>query len=112
MNFIISAINTIIDFAIPKAKVFLKSVPRLDKKCKNVQMKAKRLKKIQKREKTEQNQENFGLAQAENRQVIAKAKKVVYHKSRKEICAFFKDIWKVVKYTQNRMSKQVYLLDI
>lgn len=36
VNFFISAINTTINFAIPSTNVSLKSIPRLDKKCKNI----------------------------------------------------------------------------
>ena len=59
---LISAINTAMNLAISKAKVSPKSVPGFDEKCKEVQMKARRLKKIWKREETEESWENFRLA--------------------------------------------------
>lgn len=42
----INAIDTKMTFAILKVKLSLKSVPKFDKKCKKIQMKARRLKKI------------------------------------------------------------------
>lgn len=65
VNSLISAINTAMDFAIPKANVSPKSVLGFDEKCKEVQMKARRLKKIWKREETEESWKNFRLARAE-----------------------------------------------
>lgn len=84
---LISAINTAMNLAIPKAKISPKSIPEFDEKCKEVQMKARRLKKIWKREETEESWESFGLAWAEKGRVIAKAKKVTYRKLREEACA-------------------------
>lgn len=46
VNSLIGTINTAMNLAIPKAKVSPKSVLRFDEKCKEVQMKARRLKKI------------------------------------------------------------------
>lgn len=43
VNCFISAINTTMDFAIPRAIISLKSVPGFYKKCKKVQIKVKRL---------------------------------------------------------------------
>ncbi len=47
---LIGAIETAIAQAIPKARLLPKSVPRFDEECKEIQMKAKRLKKIWKKE--------------------------------------------------------------
>lgn len=54
VDFLINAINTAINLAIPKTKVSPKLVSRFDEKCKKIQMKARRLKKIQKREEIEE----------------------------------------------------------
>lgn len=67
-----------------------KSVPEFDKKYKKVQIKTKKLKKIQKREETEKKWENFRLIQLKKEQVIAKAKKAAYCKSKKEVCTSLK----------------------
>ena len=75
-------------------------------------MKAKRLKKIWKRKETEESWENFRLARAEKRQVITKAKKAAYCKSKEEAYASLKNMWKAVKYTQNQTPKQPCVLNI
>lgn len=84
---LISAINTAMNLAIPKAKVSPKSIPEFDEKCKEVQIKARRLKQIWKREETEESWESFRLAWVEKQRVISKAKKAIYCKSREEACA-------------------------
>lgn len=112
VNSLISTINIAMNFAIPRANISLKSVPRFDEKCKEVQMKARRLKKIWKREETEESWENFRLAEAEKRRVIVKAKKAAYRKSREEACASPEDMWKAIRNTQNRAPRQAFLPDI
>ena len=87
MYSLISAIGTAIALAIPKARLLTKSVSGFDEKCKETQMKATRLKKIWKWERTVESWDEFLLARAEKGRVIAKAKKKVYQKSRKEACA-------------------------
>ena len=44
--------------------------------------------------------------------MIAKVKKAAYRKSREEVCASLKNMWKVVKHTQNRASRQPCFPDI
>lgn len=83
--------------AISKARLSPKSVPGFDEECKEIQMKARKLKKIWKKEETEENWENFWLAQAEKGRVIAKAKRRAYCKSREEACASPESMWKAVK---------------
>ena len=92
INSFISAINTAIDFAIPKANISSKSVLGFDEKCKKVQIKARRLKKIWKKKETVESWENFRLAWAKKGWVIAKAKKAAYRKSKEEVCASPKDM--------------------
>ena len=47
--FLVNAIDKAIDASTPRARLCLRSVPGFDKKCKDAQMKAKRLKKIWKK---------------------------------------------------------------
>ncbi len=51
--FLIKAIDIAIDASIFKVKLCPKSILRFDKNCKNVQIKARRLKKVWKKERTE-----------------------------------------------------------
>ena len=44
--------------------------------------------------------------------MIVKAKKAAYHKSREETCVSLKNMWKVVKHTQNRAPRQLCLPNI
>ena len=59
---LINAIDIAMTLAIPKARLSPKSVPRFDEECKEIQMKARRLKKIWKKEETEKSWENFRIA--------------------------------------------------
>lgn len=52
---LISAIDTTMILAIPKTRLSPKSVPEFDKECKEMQMKARKLKKIWKQEEIEEN---------------------------------------------------------
>ncbi len=106
MYFLISAIETAIALAIPKARLSPKSVPGFDKECKETQMKAGRLKKIWKKEGTIESWKEFRLARAEKSRVIANAKRKVYRKSREEACASPNSMWKAVRQTKNRAFKQ------
>ena len=98
---LISDIDIAMTVAILKAKLSPKSVPGFYEECKEIQMKAKRLKKIWKKEKTEESWKDFGLTRGENGQVIAKAKKKAYRKSREEACDSPESMWKAVKNAQN-----------
>ena len=112
MYSLIGAIERAIALAIPKAKQSPKSVPGFDEKCKETQMKARRLKKIWKKEGTVESWEEFRLARAEKGRVIAKAKRKVYRKSREEACASPDSMWKAVRQTKNRAFKQPCLPNI
>lgn len=46
---LMKAIDIVMSIAIPKARLFPKSVPRFDKRCKKIQIDAKRLEKIWKK---------------------------------------------------------------
>lgn len=59
---LINAIDTAMALAIPKVRLSPRSVPGFDKECKEIQMKARRLKKIWKKEETEESWEDFRLA--------------------------------------------------
>ena len=109
---LIGAIETAIAQAIPKARLSPKSVPGFDEECKEMQMKARRLKKIWKKEGTVESWEEFRLARAEKGRVIAKAKRKVYRKSREEACASPDSMWKAVRQTKNRAFKQPCLPNI
>ena len=58
---LINAIDIAMTLAIPKARLSPKSVPGFDEECKEIQIKARRLKKIWKREKTEESWKDFQL---------------------------------------------------
>ena len=109
---LISAIDTAMTLAIPKARLSPKSVPGFDEECKEIQMKARRLKKIWKKEETDESWEDFRLARAEKGRVIAKAKRKAYRKSREEACASPESMWKAIKHVQNRTSRQPCLPNI
>ncbi len=59
---LVKAIDTEMDISIPKAKLCPKSIPGFDEKCKDAQMRARRLKKIWKKEGTKESWEAFRLA--------------------------------------------------
>ena len=109
---LINAIDIAMTLAIPKARLSPKSVPGFDEECKEMQMKARRLKKIWKKEGTEESWEDFRIARAEKGRVIAKAKRKAYRKSREEACASPESMWKAVKHAQNRASRQPCLPNI
>lgn len=83
---LINVIDIAMTFAIPKARLSPKLVPRFDKECKKIQMKAKRLKKIWKKEETEESWEDFRITRVKKRRVIAKAKKNVLQVKEKSVC--------------------------
>lgn len=112
MYSLIHGIDTVITLAIPKAKLSPKSISKFDKECEEIQIKEKKLKKIRKKKKTEKSQEDFRTAQAEKSQVIAKAKRKTYYKSRKKACAFSKNMQKAVKHVQNWILRQLCLSNI
>ncbi len=84
---LMSDLDTAMTLVILQARLSPKSVSGFDVECKEIQMKARRLNKIWKKEKTEESWEDFRLARAQKRRVIAKAKKKEYRKSRKEAFA-------------------------
>ncbi len=94
---LIVAFETEIAMAILKARLSPKSVTGFDEKCKETQMKARRLKKIWKRETTVESWKEFWLAWAKKRWVIAKAKKKVYQNLREKVCASPDSIWKAAR---------------
>ena len=59
---LINVINIAMTLAIPKARLSPKSVPGFDEECKEMQMKARRLKKTWKKERTEESWEDFQIA--------------------------------------------------
>ena len=89
---LIGAIETAIALAIPKVRLSPKSVLQFDEQCKKTQIKTRKLKKIWKIEETVEILDEFRLAQAERGWVIAKAKKKVYRKSKKEAYDFLDSI--------------------
>lgn len=109
---LINAIDIAMTLAIPSARLSPKSVPRSDEECKEIQMKARRLKKIWKKEETEKSWENFRIAGAKKRRMIAKAKRKAYCKSKEEACASSESMWKAVRHAQNRTLKQPCLSNI
>ena len=58
---LINIIDIAMTLAIPKARLFPKSVPGFDEECKEIQMKARRFKKTWKKEKTKKNWEDFRI---------------------------------------------------
>ena len=112
VHFLINAINIAMTLAIPKARLSSKSVPGFDEECREIQMKARRLKKIWKKEEIEESWEDFRLARAEKGRIIAKAKRKAYRKSREEACASPESMWKAVRHAQNRTSRQPCLPNI
>ena len=58
--FLVNAIDKAIDASTPRARLCLSSVPRFDKKCKDAQIKIRRLKKIWKKEGTEKSWKDLG----------------------------------------------------
>lgn len=106
VNSLINTIDIAMTFAIPTTRLSSKSVSRFDEEFKEIQMKTRKLKKIQKKAETEESWEDFRVARAEKRRVIAKAKRKSYRKSREEACSLPESMWKAVRHAQNRTLRQ------
>lgn len=109
---LISPIDKAVALGIPKVRFSGRPVPGFDEECKENQVKVRRLKKIWKKEGTEESWEEFRLARAGKGRVIAKAKRIANRKSREKAYASSDSMWKAVKQTKNRVSRQPCLPDI
>ena len=110
--FLVNNIDKAIDILIPRARLCLRSVPKFDEECKKAQMRARKLKKIRRKKGREECWEKFRLAQTEKGWVIAKVNKKAYLGSKAEACNSSEELWKVVKHTKKRVSKQPCLPNI
>lgn len=88
----IDAIDIAMIFAILKARLSSKSVPGFEKKCKEIQIKGRKLKNIWKKVETKKSQKDLWIAWIEKSQVIAKAKRKVYHKLKEKEYALFESM--------------------